>query len=108
MRYYDVLFIVKANLGEEKYTEIVKKFESWVSQNDGRILSVTPQGQRQLPVTFKNHSQGYFIEAQFGGTNATLAEVTRQFQLNESIIRHLILRLEEILPKDKIDALVSK
>lgn len=103
MKEYDILFIVKPNLGEEKYTQITDKFKEWITKNNGEIMGFNAWGHRPLYHTSNNTDQGYFIECQFKGDNKTLDSIKRNIAVNENFIRHLIVTLDSIQAKEIIE-----
>ncbi|MBT5856639.1 30S ribosomal protein S6 [bacterium] len=107
MRYYEVMFIIKANLGEDKTTEVVDGFKNKLEKNEGKVLSLHEIGQREVSETFQNATQGYFVECQFSGTNKTIDEMKRYFHVTENVLRHLVVRLEEILTKEKLEQVIA-
>ncbi len=98
-REYEILFIVKANLGDAQYQEIITKFSELIAKNEGEIINLKPWGLRNICTTFKKHTQGFYVECQFSGSNKTLDAIKKAFQVNENIIRHLIVLLDSIKPK---------
>ena len=54
MRDYEVMYIVKPNLEEEQYTQIIEKYKALVQANGGEIVEVEPWGKEDSPMRSKS------------------------------------------------------
>ena len=99
---YDILFIIKPDLGEEKHKKAVEKIKSDITKNEGSILYENIMGIRDTGPTFKQYTQGYYVNFHFEATNKVLDELKNTFKVDENYIRHLIVRLDSIIdPNNK-------
>ncbi len=101
MRDYEILFILKPNLGDDKNTEMVKQFENWISSSEGEISKLDIWGLKDLASTFQKFTKGYFVLCEFKGTPKTLNEIKQRIGVNENFIRYLLVRLESVKAKPK-------
>lgn len=102
MKEYEILFIIKPNLSEDRYKEIIENFKIWITKNEGEIIAIKPWGIKDLPKTFKKFTKGYFVESQFKATSKTLDALNKNIRVTEDIVRELIVTLESITnPKPK-------
>jgi len=99
---YEVMFVVKSGLGEDAYRAMVESTQNWITKNDGKVLSIELLGERDIPTAFnKKHTKGVFIQCQFEGNNKTLENLRHQFQVNENILRHMIVLLSRITAEEE-------
>lgn len=101
MREYDVLFIIKANLGEEVEKGLVSQFEDIVSKNEGEILKVETLGRRELATPIGHDTLGVFVNAQFNATEKTLEELQLFFRVTENILRDMVVTMDSIRMGDQ-------
>ncbi|RAP34180.1 30S ribosomal protein S6 [Candidatus Marinamargulisbacteria bacterium SCGC AG-439-L15] len=101
---YEVIIIIKANLGEDNIQQLSTQFEELVKKNEGTILSLENIGKRELATPIKHETHGVFIQCQLTANNKTLSEMKNFFKVTETIMRHLIINLEDILPQAELEA----
>ena len=88
---YELVFIVKANLGDEATTALVEKFKELISAN-GTIDAVDEWGKRRLAYPINDETEGYYVQVNFTSGNDFPAELDRQFKINDAVLRSLIVR----------------
>lgn len=94
MRKYEVVFILKPNLEEEKRNEIIEKFKSIVV-TDGEIESIEEWGNRKLAYEIEKLNDGYYVLMNIKVGLEVPKELDRNFKISDDVIRHLIVNLEE-------------
>lgn len=105
---YEILFIIKANLGEEEILKITDQFKSWLEKNEGNIHLFNNLGKREIATPIKHDTHGIYIQCQFSGTAKTLKVLENNFKVSETILRHLIVTLDSIMTEKEIDTLCTK
>jgi len=95
MRKYEVMYIIKPNFEEEKYREIVEKYNALIQSNGGEVLKVEPWGKRRLAYEINKIREGYYVLVNFEGPQDLPAELERNFRIADDIIRYLVVREEE-------------
>ena len=100
MREYEILFIMKPNLGEDQYKKTIESFESWITKTEGEITLLDPWGLRNLASTLNGLDKGYYVLCQFKCGNKTLIEIKKRIAVNEIIFRNLIVKMETIKEKE--------
>ena len=85
MKNYEVMFIVKTTLEEAAVKNVVESLKSVVTDLKGKITNVKEMGQRTL---------AYYVLT-VEASNEAIAELDRKARLNENIIRHQIIKLDE-------------
>jgi small subunit ribosomal protein S6 len=94
MRNYEVMFIMKPNLEEEKRNELIEKFKS-IIQTNGEVESVEEWGLRKLAYEINKLNEGYYVLTRFKAGIDVPKELDRIFKISDNIIRHLIVNLDE-------------
>ena len=60
MNKYEIMFIVKADIAEEEVANIVKSFESIITDMGGKILNSKDLGQKKLAYEIEKQVRGYY------------------------------------------------
>lgn len=94
MRKYEAMFIMKANLEEEKRNELINKFKS-IIETDGEIVSADEWGNRKLAYPIQKLNDGYYVLIKFNAGTELPKELDRNFKISDDVIRHMIVNLEE-------------
>ena len=96
MRKYEIMFIVKPDIEEAKIKEAADSMKSLVESMGATILEVKELGQKELAYEVKKYKTGYYFYFLFESKDSKATEeFDRVALINENIIRHLIVRLEE-------------
>ena len=87
------LSIVLADLNK---TPISKEIVNvTITDSKGKIESSKDMGQRKLAYPINKEINGFYYVVDFSASQETVAELNRRFRLDENIVRHMIIRLDE-------------
>ena len=90
---YECLFIVDVTVGEDATNATVNKFMSLVEAN-AEVVDVAKWGKRRLAYPINDMPEGYYVVATFKTEPAFPAELERVFNIDETIMHSMIIRLE--------------
>ena len=90
---YENLFIVDVSKGEEVTEATVNKFLSLIEAN-AEVVDVAKWGKRRLAYPINDMPEGYYVVATFKAEPAFPAELDRLFNIDETIMRSMIIKLE--------------
>ena len=90
---YESLFIVDVTKGDEAVEASVIKFLSLIEANS-EIVDVAKWGKRRLAYPINDMPEGYYTVVTFKTEPAFPAELERVFNIDETIMRSMIIRLE--------------
>ena len=90
---YECMFITDLSSGEEVAKETVAKFTSLIEKN-GEIIDVADWGKRRLAYPINDMNEGYYTVVTFKSEGAFPAELERLFNIDETIMRQLVLKLD--------------
>lgn len=98
MKDYEILFIIQPTLSSDNITKTCELFQSWIKKTGGSIFLFQEIGFRPLATEFKKFNKGYYVQAQFSGSNETLALLNKNLRVasDSSILRYIIIDLESI------------
>ena len=92
--HYETLFIVNATLDEEAIKAVVERFTGIISEH-GEIESVNEWGKRHLAYPIEDMEEGYYVLVTFFAGSEFPAELDRLFNINDAILRNIIVKVEE-------------
>ncbi|MHB1041956.1 MAG: 30S ribosomal protein S6 [Eubacteriales bacterium] len=95
MRKYEVVFVLRADLDEEKNQAFIDKFKAIVENKGGEIVKLDKWGKRRLAYEVKDLREGFYVVMKMNATPEAAAELERIFKLTDEILRHMIVREEE-------------
>ena len=100
---YEGLFIFDSDLYAKGTDEVSSQVASIVEQLGGEVLLSRIWDERKLAYPIKGHRRGTYWLTYFRIEPSAVKDLTRQFQLSDSILRFLILLVEPRL----VDTLVE-
>ena len=96
MSKYEIMFIVRADIEEDARKKTVKTLEKALTDNKASITLSKELGQKEFAYVIKKMKSGYYylynIEAK---NDKAVKEFDRVASINENVIRHLILNIED-------------
>ena len=90
---YETLFIVDVANGDEAAKATVAKFTALIAEN-AEVVEVADWGKRRLAYPINDKPEGYYTVVTFKAEPAFPAELERKFNIDENVMRSLVLRLE--------------
>lgn len=96
MKKYEIMFIVKPDLEEANIKTVADSMKKSLEDNGAKVVDTKEMGQRELAYEIKNYKAGYyFLFVVEANNNQAISEFDRLALINEDIIRHLVIRVEE-------------
>lgn len=94
MKKYEVMYIINANVEEEKRSALVQTLGNIITDNGGVISKTNEWGMRDFAYRIDDMTKGYYVVVSFEADNACVAELDRLMRINSSVVRFLITRDE--------------
>ena len=94
MTKYEVMFIVKATLGESALDNITKDVQKLLTSNKGKVIEFKDLGRKKLAYPIDKEVGGFYYLMNIEANADTIREFDRKLRINENILRHLILKKE--------------
>ncbi len=91
---YETIFIIDAALTEEAVNEVKDKFTSLIAAN-GTVNNIDEWGKRRLAYEINDKTEGYYVLVDFTADTEFPKELDRQYRINDSILRTIIIRKDE-------------
>ena len=93
MNSYETIFIIDASLEEDAIKALQEKFVGLISSN-GEVESVDEWGKRRLAYAIDDKNEGYYVLVNFTSESSFPAELERRYNIDENIMRGMVIRLE--------------
>ena len=96
MNKYEIMFIVRSDIDDDTRKNTVKSLEKALTDNKATITLSKELGQKEFAYEIKKMKSGYYylynIEA---NDDKAIKEFDRVAGIEENIVRHLILNIED-------------
>jgi small subunit ribosomal protein S6 len=95
LRHYEVMVILDPSLEERTIAPSLDTFLNVVKKDGGTVEKVDIWGKRRMAYEIDKHSEGIYAVIDLQAEPASVQELDRQLNLNESVLRTKVLRPEE-------------
>ena len=92
--FYESLFIVDVTGGEDAVKTSVAKFVGLINDNAETVYEVNEWGKRRLAYPINDKPEGYYVVVTFKANPDFPAEFERLANIDENILRSMVIRLE--------------
>jgi small subunit ribosomal protein S6 len=96
MSFYENTLITKQDLPKSEIENIKNKYSELINNNFGKIIKIEEWGLLNLARKIKRYNKGFYIHYKFEGNKKTLEEVTKKIKLDNSVIRHLVVKYKNL------------
>ena len=91
---YETMYIINANLDEEATAAVVAKFKALVEEN-ATLTAIDEWGKRRLAYPINYMNEGYYVHMEFEAPHDFPAELDRNYNITESVLRGIIVNRDE-------------
>ena len=95
MNKYELMFIVKTTMESDAASKLANDYKKVITDEKGEVTNFKDMGQKKLAYEIKHQVNGFYYCVNFNGTSETVKELDRRLRLDENILRHMIIRLDE-------------
>ena len=92
---YEIMFIVKTTMEADKIKKTIDNMKSIITDGKGKIVEEKTMGERKLAYPIKKELNGYYYVLKVEADKDVIKEFDRRSLIDESILRHLIIKLDE-------------
>lgn len=94
MKNYELMVALKPLLPDDVRKALHKEFLKLVTDLGGEVVDIDVWGKRYLAYDIKGHNEGYYIVYNFKITADKIAEMKRQFELKQEVLRYIIVEVK--------------
>ena len=95
MRDYEVLYIVRADLDDDKVQDAVKRVNTLIERSGGTSERTNLWGKRKLAYEVKHQKEGSYVLQDFQLDPTRVPELEAGLKITEEVLRHLVVRKPE-------------
>jgi small subunit ribosomal protein S6 len=95
LRDYEVLYIVRADLEDDKVQDAVKRVNTLIERSGGAVERTNLWGKRKLAYEVKHQKEGSYVLQDFQLEPDRVPELEAGLKITEEVLRHLIVRKPE-------------
>lgn len=95
MQKYEIMFIVKPDMEEADIRKSAEDMKKVLTDKKAKVLEEKAMGQRELAYEIKKYKTGYYYYLVVEADKETEQEFNRVARINENILRHLVIKVED-------------
>ncbi len=95
MNKYEMMFIVRPDMEEAEIKKTADNMKKVLTDAKAKIVEEKAMGQRELAYEIRKFNTGYYYLFIVETTKEVEQEFNRVARINENIIRHIIVKVEE-------------
>ena len=95
MALYEHVFIARQDISAQQVEGLVDLAQAVLEENGGKITKNEYWGLKSLAYRVKKNRKGHYTLLNIEADHAAVAELERRISLNDDIIRHMTLRVDE-------------
>ena len=92
MRDYEILYIVRADLDDDKVQDIIKRVNTLIEKAGGSLERTNVWGKRKLAYEVKHQKEGSYVLQDFKIGPDRVPELEAALKITEEVLRHLVVR----------------
>jgi small subunit ribosomal protein S6 len=96
MPLYEHVFLSRQDVSGQQVETLTEQFKGIIEAGGGTVPKVEQWGLKSLSFRIKKNRKAHYTLMNIDAPPAAVAEMERQMGLNEDVIRHLTLRVDEL------------
>ena len=94
MRHYELVLLVHPDQSEQ-VPEMINRYQETVKKSDGVIHRTEDIGRMPLAYTIEDMHKAHYVLMNIESNEGVIAELESLFKFNDSIMRHLIVKMKK-------------
>ena len=91
-RAYETMYIIDNAINEDEKNAIVAKFDELIATQGTELQKSEKIGTKKLAYLIDGAKEGYYVLSNFRAKPDFILELERQFNINENIVRFIVLK----------------
>lgn len=104
---YELLYIVGSETADNAVPQVTDEIKKAIETGGGTIEKSEDWGRRKLAYPIKKTKNGYYVVVNFAVPAESVNEIEHKIRTNQSIIRHLIVNMDEALLRMEKDRVIQ-
>ncbi len=89
MTVYETICIVKTSVSDDELSSLITKIRGVIEKQGGDVLKVENWGKKKLAYEVRKEKKGTYVLQRFRGPGSVVAELERQYRVEDTIIKFL-------------------
>ena len=89
---YEVLYIIRCDVDDDKKNQVVEKFENLVATLGDTVDALDKWGLRKFAYEINKQNEGYYVLMNVTCTKEAQAELDRYMRNDENVVRQMIIK----------------
>ncbi len=102
MPLYETVFIARQDISTQQVETLTEEMSKFITDGEGQVAKIENWGLRNLAYKVKKNRKGHYVLLNLDAPIAAVKEMERNMLLNEDILRHMTLRVEELEEGDSV------
>lgn len=102
---YEGMYVISAKLSDEARKKVYDQIVKEIEQRGGQLLKVHERGRQKLAYEIDGHREGYYYLLYFQLLPSHIADLWKEYELCEGLVRYLTLRTEKVMEKIEFKSL---
>lgn len=102
MAFYEHTFLVRQDATPQQVEALVETFKGVIDAHGGKVQKVEMWGLKSLAYRIKKNRKAYFSFMNLDAPAAAVAEMERQMNINEDVLRFLTIRVDELETENSV------
>ena len=95
MPLYEHVFIARQDLAQAQVDALAETATKIIEDNGGKVVKTETWGLRSLAYRIAKNRKGHYVMLDFEAPAPVVAELERQTQINEDVVRYMTIRVDE-------------
>ncbi|MDF0541483.1 30S ribosomal protein S6 [Sphingobium sp. H39-3-25] len=96
MALYEHVFLARQDLAQAQVDALAETATKIIEDNDGKVTKTETWGLRSLAYKIAKNRKAHYVMLNIDAPAGVVAELERQTQINEDIIRYMTVRVDEL------------
>ena len=94
MALYEHVFLARQDLAQAQVDALAANATDIVEKNGGKVVKTETWGLRSLAYKIAKNRKAHYVLLEFDGPGTIVAELERQTQINEDVIRYMTIAVD--------------
>ena len=96
MALYEHVFLARQDLAQAQVDALAEAATKIITDNQGKVVKTETWGLRSLAYRIAKNRKAHYVMLEIDAPGDVVAELERQMQINEDVIRYMTVRVDEL------------
>ncbi len=102
MNRYETIFIIEPDTGEDGRGQLIQKVKDIITKYNGALIEMDEWGTKKMAYEIRRKLRGYYVRADYCGSGDLIAEMERNFRIDDRILKFMTILLTEDTDPEKV------